>query len=212
MTVVLCVGGGGGLSEALLWAGFPRQDCWEVAVIRVYVLDLAGEWEWAVPADPSEALRFDDTFGTPLRSSWSPMRVKLIVEDESGGKLWRADMPWNSAGVLIMRPRAVRVLAELCERDGEMLPLVCEGEEFMAWNVTTVVDALDLENSVVSRFPSSGHVSWVDKYAFKPEQVAGRVAFRVPELPPVIFVTGGFVKRVRDAGLTGTGFQLVWEG
>lgn len=179
---------------------------------RVYKLDLQDEWQWVVPANRSEALVFDDAFGTPLLGTWTPIRVVLISEAESGDALKHADMPWNSEGVLIMRPKAVSVLSDLCERDGELLPLVCEDQEFMAWNVTTVLDALDLENSVVSRFPNSGHVSWVDKYAFKPEQVAGRAAFRVPELPPVIFVTEAFVKRVGEAGLTGTGFRLVWEG
>ncbi len=79
----------------------------------------------------------------------------------------------------------------------------------MAWNVTTVVSALDFDKSKVRRFPG-GRVTTIKEHYFKPEIVEGLVAFRIPEVRTSIFIGPELVQRAKEAGLTGTRFKEVW--
>ena len=87
----------------------------------------------------------------------------------------------------------------------------CKDVELVAWNVTTVVDALDEGLSSVERFPS-GRIMSVKKYQFKASRVEGLIAFRVPQIRTSIFLGPEFVERGKEAGLTGTRFKEVWQG
>ena len=62
------------------------------------------------------------------------------------------------------------------------MPLACADAVLAVLNVTTVIDALDLDRSVVARFPSSGRIMNVESHVFRPERLQGVQAFKVPEL------------------------------
>lgn len=107
--------------------------------------------------------------------------------------------------------RAVTVLGESLQRNGELLPVVYSRRPYFAFNVTTVVDALDVEHSRVNRF-SSGRVMSIDQFAFKPECVRQRTIFKIPELlRAFVFVTDELVNQVRGAELDGFDFREVWR-
>ena len=176
---------------------------------RIYEPALTSGWEWALPIDESQNLTIVETFGRPLSATWTPIRMKLIKQDERGRPWKDADMPWMGEHLLVLKPRAASILRDLCLEAGELLPLTCNEADLVAWNVTTVVDALDEEKSKVLRFPG-GRVMSIKLHHFKPEAVEGLTAFRIPQVRTSIFVGPAFVDRVREAGLTGTRFKEVW--
>lgn len=176
---------------------------------RIYKPSVAEGWEWALPEQESDNLVIVEAFGKPIAATWAPMRMKVLRQDEHGRPWKEADMPWLGAHALILRPRAVAVLRDICLRAGELLPLTCKDADLVAWNVTTVADALDHERSKIFRH-SDGSVMWVKRFSFKSEAVDGLVAFRIPELRNSIFVGPEFVDRVKEAKLTGAQFKEVW--
>jgi hypothetical protein len=176
---------------------------------RIYEPALRDGWEWALPVNENENLTVVEAFGKPLGATWTPIRMKVLRQDERGRRLKEADMPWMGEHVLILKPRAVSALQDLCLQAGELLPLACDDAELVAWNVTKIVDALDREKSKVLRF-SGGRVMSIIQHHFKPETVEGLVAFRIPEVRTSIFLGPAFIQRVKEAGLSGTRFKEVW--
>jgi hypothetical protein len=176
---------------------------------RVYEPAVANGWEWALPLDESSNLTIAEAFGKPIEATWTPIEMRVLRQDERGRPWKEADMPWMGEHLLVLRPRAVSALRDLCLQAGELLPLTCIDADLVAWNVTTVVNALDQEKSKVLRFPS-GRVMSIKQARFKPEVVDGLVAFRIPEVRTSIFVGSALVERVKEAGLTGTRFKEVW--
>lgn len=93
---------------------------------------------------------------------------------------------------------------------GELLPLRCDGAELVAWNVTTVVDALHEDASELWQF-DDGRVMNVIRPAFFPDLVRDVVAFRVPQWRGGIYVCEALAERAASAGLSGTTFKEVWR-
>jgi hypothetical protein len=178
-------------------------------VIHIYTPTLVDGWEWALPMAQSDNMTIVELFGKPIADRWTPIPMRLLRQDEHG-KPWKSsDMPWLGGHLLILKPRAAAVLRDLCLEAGEMLPLSCTDVELVAWNVTTVVDALDHERSKILRH-SHGGVMWIKTFSFKSDLIEGLTAFRIPESRTEIFVSRRFVQRVREAELTGTSFDEVW--
>jgi hypothetical protein len=101
---------------------------------------------------------------------------------------------------------------EVLGDDAEFLPLLNPDEEHWFVNSWREIDALDEENSEFKRFPSSGRIMRIIRYAFSEEKVRGAACFKIPQLSEAMFVTDEVVAAVREARLTGTSFQPVWEG
>ena len=146
------------------------------------------------------------TPGMPARESWVPPWVFLYAGDDDQPPRRRADMPWFADGALVVTRRAMKVLGEVLGFDAEMLPLRHDGEDLWLVNPWRQVDALDEENSVIDRFPSTGRVMRVRRYAFREDKVRGLSCFTVPQLGNTMFVSGRVAEAARRAGLTGTVF------
>jgi hypothetical protein len=163
-------------------------------------------FEWALPIDVEDNLRLGQTFGKPQGPSWKPVQMKLL---KKGRRKWKpADTPWMASFLMVLKPKAVEALRDMCLAAGELLPFACDDAELVAWNVTNVVDALDLEKSTVVRYPDGG-IMQIKKYFFKPDVIADLEAFRIPE-DLTIFVGQAFVDRARSAGLEGAAFRELW--
>lgn len=175
---------------------------------RVYEPSGLEGFEWALPVDDEENLRLARIFGQPQSSSWQPVRMKLLKQDERYRRRKPSDTPWMGSFLMVMKPKAVDALLDLCLAAGELLPLACDDAELFAWNVTTVVDALNLEKSSLVRYPDGG-VMTITEYFFKPDVIADLVAFRIPE-DLTIFVGQAFVDRAKSAALVGTVFKELW--
>lgn len=151
------------------------------------------------------AFEFD---GTPIRQAWKPYPVEPIEDDLNEGKPM-GDFP-TLGTIPTFSQRAVDALLDLLAENGELLPLASEEGKYYAYNVTHVVDALDADRSEVQRF-SDGGVMEVVRHEFRLDRIAGQSIFKVPELRVRVFVTEPFVRRVREAGLTGFDFPEVWS-
>lgn len=147
--------------------------------------------------------------GTPRQSSWKPIPVRLIHEDE-GKTLAMSDSPWLGYGPLIFRPSVVEALGPMLREYGELLPLACSEAELVIYNPTRVLDALDEAASSVMRF-DDGRIMLIQRHVFRSEVVGENDIFTIPDerIAPT-FLSHRFVDRWKASGLKGLEFKQVW--
>jgi len=177
--------------------------------MRVYILDadvdsfrgiyVAGEEDW---------LEFTSRFdGTPMKNSWTGKELFKYVPRY----LPKGDTPSFHASIPVFNARAVKVLADLLEPNGELFPIRCQGEDFFLFNATRLVDALDEENCRLERF-DDGRIMDIKRYSFFKEKLVGGAVFKLrPDPLGWVYATEPFVERVQAAGLRGFKFPLVWS-
>jgi hypothetical protein len=149
--------------------------------------------------------------GTARAKMWEPLKMELIRNDY-GKELAEVDSPWLDAHVLILRPRAISVLAPILLEYGELLPLSCAGAELWLYNVTHVIDALDEPASVIDRF-SDGRIILVLRPVLRKHVIGKDDIFKLSHrrAEPIYF-SQRFVDLWNSAGLTGGEFDPVWSG
>ncbi|WP_147263735.1 imm11 family protein [Roseimicrobium gellanilyticum] len=138
-----------------------------------------------------------------LAPGWQPPRCDGAVRPEN-------DYPCINLFLPAFSKRAYDALSDLLLPNGELLPLVTHAGSFFFFNVTTIVDALDLEASKC-KFWCDPPTTAVNVYHFEflPDRLKGLSIFRILELPSFTFVTETFVERVKAAGLQGFCFRKV---
>lgn len=145
--------------------------------------------------------RFD---GRPLRDSWVPLEITAADTDDELAMLGDHALLGT---IPVLSRRAVDALRDLLEPAGEFLPLVYERAEYMAFNVTRIIDALDEGKSTINRF-SDGRVMSVEKYAFRPATIDANAVFKIPQLRRAfIFATDPLPAAVKESHLTGFVFS-----
>ena len=184
-------------------------------MVVVYQPDLDERYQWAIPVEKNgyRAIQqmINQGHGAPIGHAWVPARVFLLEEHEGGPPLRRADMPWFTDAELVVTRRAKEALEKTIGADAEMLPLLNDEEDLWLVNVWRVVDALDEENSEIKRFPSSGRIMQIMRYAFRVEMLRGISCFKIPQFGSVMFATDSLAAAAREANLTGVTFASVWE-
>ena len=183
-----------------------------MAALQVFRPVVAEGFEWVQPVDETD---FDAVYqldGTPRASGWKPIRVRRLQADDKGRPWQPADLPWLGGHALVLRERACQALGELLGQFGELLELdlVDDLDRLWLFNVCSVVDGLDQDASKVVRFPSTGRVMKINQHAFRTDRIAGDQVFRIPEARS-LFLTGGVVQAIENAGLSGAAFELVWD-
>jgi hypothetical protein len=172
-----------------------------------------------IPADGFQRLRADRADferlrrwdGTSKAADWTPMRVSLETE-ELGRPLWPGDFLSISGTPPVFSRRAAEVLGDLLPPNGELLPLACDVGEFLAYNCTTVLDALDEDRSQIARFRTSGRVSNIERHVFLPERLRGAIIFKLATVPGLYtYVTDGFLQRADESGLQGFAPHPIWS-
>jgi hypothetical protein len=178
------------------------------------------------PKKEDRYFEMDHFDGKPMRAIWRPIEYKVNVVPKERYDGWKYPPSDVYAGSeVIFSRKAVDALYDILEANGEILPLIFEGKEneYFAYNVLTVSNAVDEEKSEIDRHPD-GDFSHVVRYEFDPTQVAGLTIFKAwlnksPRVPNShtcesvdVFVTDPFVKRVQEAGLFGFDFRLKWSG
>jgi len=95
-------------------------------------------------------------------------------------------------------------------KDGELLPLLCKGEDLHLLNVTRVLPAFDEAASELERF-DDGSIMMIDDYVFREGVIADSALFKLSNLDASpTFVTHRFVDAWRSAGLKGFAFKQLW--
>jgi hypothetical protein len=147
--------------------------------------------------------------GIPRRSTWMPIPMRIIREDE-GKTLVKSDSPWLGSHALLFRTSAVDALGPMLREYGELLPVECWDADILMYNPTRVIDALDEEASSVIRFDDGGLIM-IRRHVFRADVVADIDIFRIPNfrVSPT-FVSHRFVDRWMASGLKGLEFNQVW--
>lgn len=147
---------------------------------------------------------FHRSNGTPMLQDWTPVRITAADTDDELAVL--ADHALLGT-IPVVSDYAAQALTDILTANGELLPLVYPRRPYFAYNVTNVVDALDEQRSSVIKF-SSGRVMSVDRFAFNEGRLLGHTIFKIPQLAHThVLVTDGFIKRARQARLSGFVFE-----
>lgn len=181
---------------------------------RVYIMRAdANKYDMLIPVAAEKAFVLYKTFdGHSQINSWTPLKVIVLQEEEQTKKL-QGDFPALTSNIPVFSEYASQVLNDILANNGEILPLDCGNKDaiYYAYNVTKVVDALDLEKSEIKYFKDSTKVMRIVHYAFKPEKLHNVYIFRLPQMPLMyVFVTDDFVDVVTRNKLTGFAFEQVW--
>jgi hypothetical protein len=161
-----------------------------------------------VEADVERYRRFD---GHPLAPPPDALHVEVVRE---GQTLSPGDFPGLTSHIPVFSHRSSTALGEVLTNAGQMIPLRCEScaDEYVAVNVTRLVDGLDERRSEVKRYRSSGRIMRILRYVFLPEKVAGVELFKVPQtVLQEVYVSEAFVERVAGRGWRGFVFKLIWS-
>ncbi len=141
---------------------------------------------------------------TPLAPIWTPQPVIGEVDP-------RNDYPCVDYLIPAFSRRAVDVLRDFLEPNGELLPLVNSVGEYYAYNITTVADVLDHDRSDIEWSPGKRVLArQIRRYECVPEKLAGLSIFRLVEEPGRTVVTQAFVDRVNQHRLNGFEFIRLW--
>ncbi len=176
--------------------------------MKVYMLDADSDRYKSLVMITGDLFEFARRFnGRPMERPWTDVKIGLAPDANSFPK---GDFPSLIPDVPIFSRKAVIVLGDLLEGNGEALPITCDSEEYFLFNVTRVVDVLDESNSEIVRFEGSSRVLNIRDYAFFGERLFGLVVFKIPQ-DSNVFVTDIFVKRVKSEGLKGFWFPRVWS-
>jgi hypothetical protein len=178
--------------------------------MKVYELNADSDHYESLILTAGDLFEFARRFnGKPMLLPWTDVTIGIDPDPRS---LPLGDFPSLIPGVPVFSPKAVAALRDMLVGNGEILPITIDGEQYFLYNVTRIVDALDEENSEISRFEGSSRVLDIDEYAFLPRKLSGKVIFKIPQLVDGwVFVTDLFVKRVQSAGLKGFWFPVVWS-
>ena len=138
---------------------------------------------------------------------WSPKKVVGIYP------------PWADYVTIEQVPafssRAVEVLGDLLEPDGELLPAIFEDRQYYAYNCMKLHDVFNRE---ASRCRDSGYnelseqyssITYIDEFVLDIDEQKQSAFFRIPQFSDY-FVTQAFVERVMEAGLFGFVFDQIW--
>src|SRR3989339_394973 len=136
--------------------------------------------------------------GQSVKNDWKPFELEYSTETEAEKKLPKGDFPSLLSGdLLVFSPKAVDCLKDLLNPYGEFLPVNCDNDDYILFNVTNVIDALDFEKSDVQCFTHSNDIKNILKYVFIKEKVINEDIFRIKQMPQVdIFVNDKFVEIV----------------
>jgi hypothetical protein len=170
--------------------------------MTIYKFQVIEGQEWIFPIDDDDFETFLAMDG-PVIQDWAPPVVRMVEAEESS----YSDFPWLGEHAPILKGPAVDALAPVLSQYGQLLPL--KGENVWLFNVTTVLDALDKEKSGIVHF-DNGEILDIEKHVFKREVIGTAEIFKLPMRASAVYVTGGFVEKVRNAGLRGVSFAPVW--
>jgi hypothetical protein len=143
--------------------------------------------------------------GRPIQEvtiAWAPDSLRIRVGD------YHCVYP----SVPVFSRKAVTAMSDLLEANGELLPIMISGEEFFLFNVTRIIDSVDVSRSKIFWSDDETEVLDIDVHVFFPERLEDAVIFKIPQLPTwEIYVTDTFVDRVKSARLKGFWFPLIWS-
>jgi hypothetical protein len=151
----------------------------------------------------------------PIRADWEPPQLSNVWKPLAVKGRIRT---WNDYPRLIDLPafsrRAVDVLRDMLEANGELLPLICDHGDYWAYNLRTIADIVNVDKSVhafdeatrLRYFP----ITEIDRFEVYSDRLAALTIFRIRQDATGTYATRPFAERVRAAGLHNFVFNRVW--
>ena len=173
----------------------------------IYLLDSDLRFRGVIPPEDQSfvdlAGRFD---GTPIGEAWRPFDLEY---DPDSMHLPLGDFPSIFLShVPVFSVRAAEALEPVLRTNGEMFRLRCDNDEYVAFNVTSVVGALS-NTADIHYFPS-GRIMAVTRYVLERERLTSKGIFKLLEVPLLdVFVDDEFLEIVQRSQLRGFTFKPV---
>ncbi len=149
-----------------------------------------------------------------LAAGWSSPTFELIQHDEFRSFLPKTDFPTFTIATAVLSERAVERLRPILLPCGEILPLRLSNDRDLLYlfNVTRVIDAIDMKRSEFMRFPD-GRIMHSTRLVFDPAKIPrDAFFFKSIQMGAVteIFAIEAAVAAVKKARLTGYEFRVAW--
>ena len=124
-----------------------------------------------------------------MAPTWSPVEVTGRV---------RKFNDYPCVGLMpAFSERAVNALSDFLEPNGELLPLATPLGSYFAYNLTTIVKALDVRRSQIKWIDKPITAFEVERYEINATRIDGHSIFHIPETAAEVYVTEVFVRRRR---------------
>jgi hypothetical protein len=179
--------------------------------MQIYILKAnLNNYQTLAPRDSGALQHYRRFNGQPLPDPTGTPPLAVLQQDPH---LPAGDFPGLTSHVPVFSPAGVRLLGQLLEAAGQLLPLRCSNchQAYTALNVTRLVDALDQDRSHVKRYASSGRIMRILQYQFLAPRVQCLGLFKIPQTAlQEVYATQPVVERVAGSSLQGLVFQLVW--
>ncbi len=115
-------------------------------------------------------------------------------------------------GALLLSDEAIAVLGPALDPAGYFIDTELDAERiYKIFVCERRLDVLDEERAELKRFPSTGNIWRVLRYAFHEDRLAGADIFKVKGVQADLLVTDRFVSLVNEHKLRGFEFVSVWN-
>lgn len=154
--------------------------------------------------------------GTPIARELPPIILRRSEDDRACptgdiGLLY-------GVGCLFVSAKARAKLGPFLDPVGQYINATSECGDYSLFNITALIDSLDVEHSSVEFWPASSppargqrEIRYVRAYAFRMQLLDTAVLFKLPQFPLThVFATDGFVKAFAEEDLTGLSFSKLW--
>ena len=112
--------------------------------------------------------------------------------------------------VPVFSQRAVSVLFDFLEPNGELLPLTTKRGKYFAFQTLTIADGILNVTKTKGSVRKPPIFDDVSTYSFYKSKLSGLTIFRVREEPSTVLVTLAFKQRIESNGLLGFDLEKVW--
>ena len=147
-----------------------------------------------------------------LAAEWSPPTLTIVTNDAFHSNLPKCDFPAYLPTTAFLSARAVKRLRPMLLACGEILPINLSNDHdiFYLFNVTRVIEAVDMKRSRFMELPS-GAIGPCELLVFDPA-LSDALFFKNTQMGPAtrIFATEQAVTAVQSAKLSGYEFRLAW--
>jgi hypothetical protein len=147
--------------------------------------------------------------GKPMAQHWIPFTVEPVGDRD------QRHLPLGNCAMLdgiipVFSPQSAAALEPLLVSNGELLSVHLQGQQWYAFNATTVIDAIDHKRAVLQYFSGTTRAFMIERYAFHAEAITSAI-FKIPQMPVPNYVTDEFKARFHAEALTGLDFKEVWH-
>jgi len=131
--------------------------------MKIYILDAdVGKYRPIYYTDEDDIVEFIRRFnGTPMRNIWKAEEKFAFVPR----RMIKGDTPGLNTHIPVFSVKAAKALEDFLKPNGELLPIICDGERYFVFNVTKVVDALDEANCELKLF-NDGDIMDIIRFEF----------------------------------------------